>query len=55
MLARLVKEIFTNKTFNHVRKELLKALIKIIKRPISESIKIKDITNIVIDVIISSL
>ena len=32
MLARLVKEISTNETFNHVGKELSKALIKIIKK-----------------------
>ena len=54
-LARLVKEISTNETFNHVGKELSKALIKVIKRAISESIRIEGIINIVIDVIISSL
>ena len=41
MLARLVKEISTNETFNHVGKELSKALIKIIKRAISESIRLE--------------
>ena len=54
-LARLVKEISTNETFNHIGKELSKALIKIIKRAISESFRIEDILNTVIDVIISSL
>ena len=54
-LARLVKEISTNETLNYIGKELPKALIKIIKRAISESFNIEDIINTVIDVIISSL
>ena len=54
-LARLVKEISTNETFNHVGKELSKALIEIIKRAITESIRIEDMINILTDVIISSL
>ena len=54
-LARLVKEISTNEKFNQVRKEVSKALIKIIKRAISESMTTEDIINIVIDVMISSL
>ena len=54
-MAHLVKKLSTNETFNHIGKELSNILIKIIKRAISESIRIEDIINIVIDVIMSSV